>query len=283
MKKAAVTLKEATSLLIRRFFAHSVGKNGAALAYYLLFALFPLLIFVSNLLGQLNIDMYSVTKWLDNFLPGDTVKLFESYFEYVDQNSSSSMLGFSLVFTVYFPMRATKSLMHDVRRAYGLSKPERPVVFVIKQIVFTLVLLLSIAVTLVLSTLSQRVIKYILKSVRLDIHASAISLWHYLRFLFIGVFVFGAVALFYALSQDKKQPVSATLPGAVAAVIAWLTVSVGFSFYVENFSKYSAIYGALGTVIVLMLWLYITSVILIMGAELNQTVFEIREKSCKNS
>lgn len=279
LKTVALTAKETSTLVIKNYFIHNVGKNGAALAYYLLFAIFPLLIFISNLVGQLDLDVNSITQWMTGVLPQDIVDLFESYLEYVSLNSSYTLLGFSLIFSIYFPWRAAKSLMYDVRRAYHLGKPENPVSFTFRQGVYTLVLLLVIALSLILSTFGQKILHYIVAQINVQIPSVFITPWHYLRFLLMGLVVFVAVSVLYAISQDKKQRWTAILPGAVFSLIVWVVVSVGFSFYVENFAKYSVIYGTLGTVIVLMLWLYITAVVLILGAEFNQALIDTKKSS----
>lgn len=279
IKATALMTKETVKLVIKNFFDHNVGKNGAALAYYLLFAIFPLLIFVSNLIGQLELDVYSITRWMTGIFPQDVVSLFEAYLEYVSLNSSNTLLGFSLIFSVYFPFRAAKSLMYDVRRAYRLGEPEKPISFAFRQCLYTLVLLLVIALSLAFSTFGRRLLNYIIGRISIKIPTIFITLWNYLRFLLIGLVVFIAVSVLYAISQDTKQRWSAILPGAVIALFAWLAVSVAFSFYVESFAKYSVIYGTLGTVIVLMLWLYITAVILILGAEFNQALKDTKNNA----
>lgn len=258
-------------LVAQNFFAHNVGRNAASLAYYLLFALFPLTIFVSNLLGLVNLDVASITQGLLRVLPRDIVELLGAYLTYVSENSSSTLLVFSLVFTIYFPMRATKGLMDDIRQAYQLEKPKRRISYRIRQLVYTLVLLVVIALTLLLSTTGQRVLTFVTDMLPALVHVPDVLLkvWHYIRFVPLGIIMFAALALLYAMPQDKRQPASSILPGAGIALIAWLTVSIGFSFYVENFANYSIIYGTLGAVIVLLSWLYMTAVILILGAELN--------------
>jgi len=118
---------------------HDVPKSAAALTYYLLFALFPLLIFISNLLGLLDLNVASITAALLPIMPDDVVYLLESYLNHITDNSSKVLFWFSLVFTVWFPMRAVKGLMDDVRLAYGLGKPAKPVFYAIRQLLFTIV------------------------------------------------------------------------------------------------------------------------------------------------
>lgn len=259
-------------LLIGNFFDHKVGKNAAALAYYLLFALFPLLIFLSNLLGLLDLNITAITQALQQVLPRDVVGIIESYLAHVSQTSSHTLLWFALVFSIWFPMRAIKGLMDNVRLAYHLEEPEKPLAYALRQLVYTVIFLLVMALTLLLSTLGKHVlgyIDYLLPEGTVQFSNYFLGIWQYLRFVPIALLMFAALGILYAAALDNRQPIRAIWPGILFAMVGWMLVSVGFSFYVENFANYSVIYGTLGAVIVLLMWLYLTAVILIMGAELN--------------
>lgn len=265
-------------MIIINFFAHNVGKNAAALAYYLLFALFPLMIFVSNLLGLLDLDVSTIIQTLGQILPKDIVYIIESYLEYVSHTSSQSLMWFSLVFSIWFPMRAAKGLMDDVRLAFNLKKPRHPITYVLRQLLYTVVLLIVIALTLLFSTLGERVINYIatlISSENLQISGYVLTLWQYFRFILIGLLMFTALGVLYASSMDKRLPMKSMLPGIACALFSWLAISIAFSFYVDHFANYSVIYGTLGTVIVLLMWLYITAAILIMGSEVNAALLTV--------
>lgn len=261
--------------------AHDAGKSAAALTYYLLFAMFPLLIFVSNLLGMLDLDVTSITNTLLPIMPDDVVYLLEAYLEHVTDNSTPVIFWFSLVFTVWFPMRAVKGLMDDIRIAYQLGKPSRPVFYAVRQFLFTLAFLVIIVVLFLLAILGRRFVTTALNWLGigdiLQISPVMLNLWQYLRFVLLAAIMFAVLGLLYAASQDKKQPVKNIMPGAVMALVAWLAVSIGFSMYVENFANYSLIYGTLGAVIVLLIWLYMTALILILGAEFNAALAAVRE------
>ena len=278
-KKRSVVIP-ALRLVIQNFFEHNVGKNVAALAYYLLFALFPMLIFLSNLLGLLDLNISEIIQILQRFLPKDVVGIVESYLDHVSHTSSQSMLWFALVFTVWFPMRAAKGLMDDVRLAYHLGKPAHPVSYTIRQLVYTVVLLIVVGLTLLFSTLGKQVLGYLnhlIPEKTLRISDYLLTIWQYLRFIPVGALMFAALGTLYAASLDKRQPWEEMLPGITAALVSWIVVSIGFSVYVENFANYSVIYGTLGAVIVLLMWLYMTAVILILGAELNAALRTVRQ------
>ena len=271
-------LKQTVLLLIRNYSQHNVGKNAAALAYYLLFAIFPLLIFASNLLGLLKLDVYAITQTLSNFLPKDIVGLIESYLDYISHTSGHLLLWFSLVFSIWFPMRAVKGLMDDVRLAHHLSKPPNSLKYRLRQLIYTVVFLVVIILTLAISTLGEHDLGYVgrlLPENTPRISGFIPDFWQYLRFIPMALLMFAALGALYALSMDKRPPIKQILPGIIAALISWMVVSIGFSFYVENFAHYSLIYGTMGAMIVLLMWLYMTALVLILGAEFNAALAEI--------
>ncbi len=259
---------------IERYFLHGVTQEAAALAYYLLFMIFPLLIFLSSLLGLLELDISGITNSLDALLPSGVVDVVESYLSYVSQTSSRTMLWFGLVFTIYFPMRAADCLMIAVRRAYHLPRPKNQVLYMMKVLLYTVFLLVTIALTLALVTVGRQALEFAGRFV--VVPEAFIELWTDLRFLVLGGVMFGAVGLLYAAAQDSRQAARNVVPGALAALVGWMVVSAAFAFYVENFANYTVIYGALGTVIVLMMWLNLTALMLIMGAEINGVLNSLR-------
>ena len=266
---------------------HEIGKSAAALTYYLLFAMFPILIFINSLLGMLNWNVTAISNVLLPVLPREVVSMLEAYLTYIRGESSSVLLWFSLAFSVWFPLRAVRSLTNDVRLAYQLGKPANPVGYALRQMVFTLVFLVIVTLTLLLCVLGRRFLTaaadWLKLGQRLRIPASGLNLWQYFRFLLLGALMFLILVLLYTVAQDKRPPIRTLLPGIALSLFSWLVISMGFSLYVENFGKYSIIYGALGTVIVLLIWLYMTSFLLILGAEFNAALAqagESRHASC---
>ena len=266
---------------------HEIGKSAAALTYYLLFAMFPILIFINSLLGMLNWNVTAISNVLLPVLPREVVSMLEAYLTYIRGESSSVLLWFSLAFSVWFPLRAVRSLTNDVRLAYQLGKPANPVGYALRQMVFTLVFLVIVTLTLLLCVLGRRFLSsaagWLKLGQRLRIPASGLNLWQYFRFLLLGALMFLILVLLYTVAQDKRPPIRTLLPGIALSLVSWLVISMGFSLYVENFGKYSIIYGALGTVIVLLIWLYMTSFLLILGAEFNAALAqagESRRASC---
>lgn len=283
MKSKRMTKFRSTlRLVFVNFFNHNVGKNAAALAYYLLFALFPMLIFITNLLGLLDLNVYSIIESLNDILPKDVVSIVHTYLDYISNTSSHTLMWFAFVLSIWFPLRAVQGLMDDVRRAYGLGLPEKPAAYLGKQLLYTVVFLVVMVLTLFLSVTGENVLSFVGSLFPEDsfpISDYLLKLWQYLRFLLAALLMLTAIGALYSLASERKPSVKSIMPGILFALVSWLVVSIGFSFYVENFAQYSFIYGALGTVIVLLVWLNLTAVILILGAEINAAIYKANSQS----
>lgn len=266
-------------LMGKRYLRHNVGIQSAALAFYLLFMIFPFLIFISALLGLLHLDVAGILLAVGEFLPREVVDLVEMYLTYVGENSSMRLLVFGLAFSIYFPMRATNALMRAVRTAYHLGPPRNAVVHRLKTLLYTVMLILTIVLTLVLMTVGDRLLEYAVVHFRLP--AFLAELWGKLRFPAAAVAANFALLFLYALAQDDRQPWRNLLPGTLMALAAWMGLSFLYSLYVENFADYSVLYGSIGTIIVVLIWLYMSAIVLIMGAELNGTLMSLRKERMK--
>ena len=262
-------------LMAHRCGRHNVAMQSAALAFYLLFMIFPFLIFISALLGLLDLNITGMMSVLSDFLPEEVVDLLRMYFTYVTDNPSPQLMVFGLVFSIYFPMRATNTLMRSVRIAYHLGPPRGALPQLVKTLLYTAVLIATIALTLTLMSVGDRLLLYAVDSFGLPRFWAV--LWAKLRFPVAAVAGYFALFFLYALSQDGRQPWRNIWPGTMAALGAWLALNWLYSTYVENFADYSLLYGSIGTAIALLIWLYMTAVTLIMGAELNATLISLRK------
>ena len=112
--------------MVQRYLRHSGSIQSAALAFYLLFTIFTILFFIRALLGLLQLNVAAILSAIGEFLPRDVVSLAEMYLIHVGSNPSPRLLLFGLFFSIYFPMRATNSLMRSVRTAYHLGTPHSP-------------------------------------------------------------------------------------------------------------------------------------------------------------
>ena len=270
-----------TVQLVRRYYLHDVGRDSAALTYYLLFALFPLLVFISTLLGILKLDVDSVTQVLSQIVPADVMSVLESYLEYVSANASRQLLWFSLVFSIWFPMRSTGCLMHSLRKAFGRSAPENILLGQLRTLLFTIWMIFVIGLTLALVVVGRRALYFL--SGFLPLSETFISVWGYLRFIILGLVMAISLGILYQLALGQRRPLREVLPGVGSSLAAWLLLSMAFSYYVENMARYAQLYGSIATIVVVLLWLYMSGQVLILGAELSASLIHRKKHAAPSS
>ncbi len=267
--------------MIRRYYVHDVARDSAALTYYLLFAIFPLLIFVSTLLGVLELDIASITAVLAPILPSDVVDIIRTYLEYVAANQSRQLLWFSLVFSIWFPMRSTGCLMHSLRKAFGRSAPENILLGQLRTLLFTIWMIFVIGLTLALVVVGRRALYFL--SGFLPLSETFISVWGYLRFIILGLVMAISLGILYQLALGQRRPLREVLPGVGSSLAAWLLLSMAFSYYVENMARYAQLYGSIATIVVVLLWLYMSGQVLILGAELTASLIHRKKHAAPSS
>ncbi|MBQ2061257.1 MAG: YihY/virulence factor BrkB family protein [Oscillospiraceae bacterium] len=259
--------------VVLRYYEHDVARDSAALTYYLLFAIFPLLIFISVLLGALALNVERITEFLSNVAPPAVAGIVENYLNYVSENTSSKLMWFSLVFSIWFPMRATSCLMHSLRKALGYGPPKSIWLSTLRTLVFAVLLIGTIVVTTLLSMVGGRALHFV--SERVEIPEGFITAWGYLRFVLMALVMATMLSALYMLAAGERLPLRRVLPGVISSLVAWLLVSMAFSYYVEHFAHYAEFYGSIATIVVVLLWLYWSGSVLIMGAELNGALIEV--------
>lgn len=261
---------------VTRFSIDGVGRASAGLAYFFLLSFFPLLIFTSLLVSTMHINAGFVQEIFEGVIPSDVLGFALNYLEYLRGLNINGLMYTGLFAALWTASRAVNSLSVAVNRAYRIERPRNAFLQFLINIAFSAALLLSIILVIVLMTVGRSVLQYIAQYVQINV--TYINIWHVLRFVPVGVMFLVILLVVYALVPNRRIPFRQVFPGAFAAAGGWLIASIGFSFYVENMARYSLLYGSIGAVIVLMVWLYLTGVVLIMGAELNHVLYVLREQ-----
>jgi len=258
--------------LFTRCTKDEVTTRAAALAYYLVFSIFPLLILFSLIIGSLHIDTATMDILLARVLPKDMIDMLKGYLDYVTRTFDMKLLMFALVFSIYFPWRFIRSLMDGIRISYRQESEESFIRRTLKQILCTLLIPLTLAASLILIILGHNVITFLVSLLppqTLRLSDFLLTLWQYGRFLIAAAIMSIALIILYRCSIPTRVPFKTLLPGIVFSIIAWVISSIAFSYYVENFGDYSVIYGTLGAFVILLLWLYLTGLIFLAGSEIN--------------
>lgn len=240
------------------------------LAYSLLLSFFPFLILLMTLIGHSSISSEKVIVALSTILPNDIMKLITKTVVEVVETRRSDLLSFSMVTTVWTASNGFNAVIRGLNRAYD-EKEKRPYWKVqLTAILCTLGLILIIVITLALLVFGELGVRLLVSKLNFTPSIELIvDLGRYTIGLLVMIFVF---TLMYRYTPSKRLNWHETLPGAVFSTVGWTLLSIGFSYYVNNFGSYSKIYGSIGAIIALMSWLFISSVIVLIGGEINATI-----------
>jgi len=251
--------------LIKRYFRDHVGQSAAELAYYLLFSLFPLLIFIYAAISMLHLPPRLLSDTLGNLLPPQAADLVITYLGHVQKLDTPLLLYACLFLTIYAVSRAANSLIHSLTHAYRLRRQSR--FSLIAGVFLTLILLVSMVVLMLLIVVSDTLLLQIHRFLTLpDV---LVRLWNLLRVMVAPLYMLLVLLGLYATVGYRHYRVRQALPGAVFAVVIGFGVSSVFSYYINHAARYSALYGSLAAFMVLMLWLYLMGAVIILGGELN--------------
>lgn len=257
----------------------SATTLAAAQAYYYLLAIVPLLILLLSILPYLQIDPQRAVDFIGTILPGEVASTFEETIVSVVTTPSGGLLTFGILGTLWSASNAMSAFIEATNQAYDVEETRS---FFVKKgmaIVLTLFMLVAVIVALVLPIFGGAIIDII--SSFLNLPQQTEIIFQVLRWV-ISIAVMSIVLAFlYKFAPNKHFPFKEVIIGALIATVLWQLVSLGFSFYVANFGSYSATYGSLGGLIVLMLWFFLTGLILVVGAEINAVMH--KRKHTKNA
>lgn len=266
--------------LLRRIKEDSVTAMGSQLAYYLILSIFPFLIFFLNLLSYTPIAKDDVLESIIVILPADTQRLITELLSETISKSSDTLLSIGAITGIWAASRGIMSLIKSLNKAYDVDEKRSYLELRIVAIIFTIALLV-----LLLIVLTTLVFGELLGNMLFDYLGFAykfIEIWQYLRILISLGFMILTFTLLYKFSPSIRNghyiKFKYTFPGAVFASLGWIFTSGVFSYYVNNFANYGKTYGSLGGIIVLLIWLYISSIIIITGGEINATLRSLEDR-----
>lgn len=276
MSKLFQTVKRAG----KEFSDDDMATYAAAVSYQIFFSLFPFIIFILALLGVLNLQSVFdfILKQASTVMPSSAQSMVSGIVKQVKGQSSGGVMSFGVIVALWSSSSAVRMVMHALNIAYDVE--DRPGW---KKLPLSVLYALILAVLLIASAgllfAGPSLVEPIFNALGLGSVVSLLTtVWTYLRIPVALLLLMLAVGLIYWLFPNVAgHPFRFVTPGAVIAVVVWILASLGFSYYVSNFSSYSKTYGAMASVIVLLLYFFISTIILLFGAEINAEAYRVVE------
>jgi membrane protein len=247
-------------------------NGAAALAYYFFFALFPAMIFLLSLLPYLPIQNLhqAVMDFMQQVLPGDAAKAIEGVVAEVTLNTHNGLLSVGALLTIWAASSGVYAVMQQLNTTYDVRET-RPF-WKVRGIAVLLTIFMAV---MIVGAFALIVFGGVLQNWlgnSLGLGDAILVFFAVLRWVIIATLLLGGFAIMYYFGPDVEQKFTFITPGALLGVIVLTATTLGFRYYVENFGNYAATYGSIGAVIILMLWLYISGTVILLGSEINALI-----------
>lgn len=274
-KRGGLTWKQLGYRVWCKVYDGDIFTRAAALSYYFLLALFPLLLFLITMLGyfaEAGTELRNnLLTYLGRVMPRSASELIHTTVNEITQNRDSSKLSLGLLAALWVASSGMGAISETLNVAYGV-KESRPwwrarLAAVILTIMLAVLIITALALVLYGGEIGEGL------SARLGLGGVFTSAWAILQWVVVLAFVLLAFALMYYFAPNvEDQKWYWVTPGSALGVALWLLVSFAFRLYLRYFDTYSVTYGSLGAVIVLMLWFYLTGVAILIGGEINAEI-----------
>ena len=261
--------------MLERAHSSEILARAAQLAYYLLFALFPTLIFIAILMQVQPLPNVFETLfvYLQRVLPPQTFGILKTTIDRSAGSHPKGLLSLSVVVMIWAASSGMEAMITSLNAAYAVSESRGLLKERLMAILLTFALAILTALTLTLSFFGEFIGNML--SISYGFGGTFEKVWTVLRWPLASLFLLMMLDLLYFFGPNIKQRWRWITPGAVIALGLWFLISLTIRFWVSTISDYSAIYGTLGAVMVLMLWLYFTSLAILFGGVINATLNRI--------
>lgn len=264
----------------KEFGEDEMETYAAALAFRGLFSLFPFLLFLVALISFL--DLQAFYDWLRSqvalLLPPQAMEQVDGVIVQFQQQKSG-LFSIAILLALWTASAGIRSAMVAMNRAYDVHEGRPFWKLYPLSVLYTIGIAAMLLTAAALMVVGPTVMGWLAELFGLQ--QVVVTIWAWLRWPVAVFLLVLAVAVFYYVTPDVEQEFRFITPGSVIAVLTWIAASLGFGYYVQNFADYSATYGSIGAIIVLLMYFYLSAAVLLFGAELN-AVIEHQDPSGKD-
>lgn len=274
-KKSKGFLRKTVIFLV--MFIKKIGDDdifalGAQLAYYMVLSFIPFLMFLMTLVGFSHLNSDAVLNLFSNVMPTEAFNLIQSTVIEIVDREQTGLLWISIALAIWVSSSGFKAVIKGLNKAYGVKETRSYIKLKLISMIYTILLALIVIATLFLFVFGDVIGDFFMKVLE---HPEFIYyIWNMLRYVVVILIMILFFMFLYNATPCVRLGWLEVIPGAVITTLGWISISYIFAYYVNNFSNYSRLYGSLGAVFMFMTWMFITSMILILGGEINAVLAE---------
>jgi len=271
-------LYDVTVFFFRGLAKGYINARASAISFSVVLAVFPFLIFLFTIIPFVPIQNFQseLLEIIRGFLPGTAWESVKGTIVDVITRPRSGLLILNFILTLYFSTNGVNSLIE----AFNSTAHTVETRTVVKQYLISIVLVMIISMLLILSIGLMTIGTWLLNLIFME---SVVNSFFYLlimqvlRWITIAALLLVAISFLYFLAPSKRGRYRFISAGSMLATILVIVTTLGFNYYVDNFARYNALYGSIGTLLIVLVWIYLNSISLLIGFELNASIMNARQ------
>ncbi|MCL2874335.1 MAG: YihY/virulence factor BrkB family protein [Defluviitaleaceae bacterium] len=260
-------LKDFAKILAHKSVRHRVLSASNELSFRLLLALFPFIMLCFSILGFLNINSETFLDYISDAVPEALLDIVSVFALEIMETRSLGLVSLSLFIALFSASSGFYAVIRGVNKSYDYEESRHIVVVRLLSVFLVFVFILAIASAIAVVAVNINIVYTLFSDILLSRYVMFIATF-FANAISLGMLFFTTMVI-YKVASCKKVRFISVLPGAVAAVVCWVLATKLFSVYVANFANYSNIYGSIGGIIILMIWINIISAAFLFGSEIN--------------
>ncbi len=266
------------------FFFYKGVKQGAittrasSLAFNFFLAFFPSIIVLFTLIPYIPIvDLQeTLMELISTILPPHTNEIAFSTIYDIINNPRSGLLSIGFILTIFFATNGVNSLIEAFNSSYHINESRSIIQQRLLSLGITFLLSCILMITILLIMFSKTLVNYLIT--REIIENKSIEYILFGKWMVIIIMLFVGISIIYHFGPTIKKKFKLFTPGSIISTCLIIVTSSFFNYYISNFAEYNKVYGSIGTLIIILLWMYINSIILLIGFELNASIFNAKKQ-----
>lgn len=253
-------------------FSHRAG----AIAFSFFMALFPFILFVLNLIPYIRIENFQeeFLMLIQELLPAQTADFFYPIMLDIAANPRGSLLSFTLLLAIFLMANGVNAIFSGFEYSFYISKKRSVIRQYIIALLVSIVLAFALFLSVIVLLIGQYVIYYLEGEMNLDV-----VIWiNILRYVLFLVLIYLIIAILYYFGTKESRQYRFFSIGALITTLLFMLTTFLFGVYIDNFSTYNELYGSIGALLIMMLYIWLNSNLLLLGFELNVTIDKLKRE-----
>ena len=256
----------------------ALTTRASSLAFNFFLAFFPSIIVLFTLIPFVPIEGFQEQLFvlIMDILPPSTYEATKSIVDDIVNHEQGGLLSLTFILALYFSTNGVNAMITGFNTTYHLTDKRTWIQLRLLSFVLTLILAILLILTIIFQIFSQGFMNNLVAEGYLQQYSADIIL--YAKWIILVVVLFISISILYYYGPADKSKWKFLSAGSISATILSVITSLGFSYYVDNFAQYNQLYGSIGTLLVILLWMYFNSIILLLGFELNASIVSAKEE-----